>query len=72
MGDPMIFRPCLGQRARLHYRASMRQGTLELPAAPEGMTGTVVCCGRGPGAHNALVSTERGLIVVPKGNLVEV
>ena len=69
----MILYPRRNQRVRLHYRRSLAQATLELPAAPEGTTGTVVCCGRGPGAHNALILGDDGRrLVVPKGNLVEV
>ena len=59
----MIRAPRLGQRVRLHYAARMRPDW-------HGLTGTVVAVGRGPGPRNAAVATERGPVVVPRGNLV--
>lgn len=60
----MILYPRPSQRARLHYRASLRS------VAPEGAAGVILICGRGPGPRNCLLLADDGRkFVVPKGNL---
>jgi len=64
----MIWQPRIGQRVRLHYRASLRTTT------PHGQCGVVVrvASGRG-GPINVLVHLTSGkLVVVPRGQLLGV
>ena len=61
----MIWHPRIGQQVVIRYRKAWKA---LMPW--EGGEGVVVCVARGPGPINAMIETERGRVVVPRGNLV--
>lgn len=62
----MIHHPHIGQRVRLHYSKAWQR-----VVRIHGREAVVRVVPRGPGPRNVGVEIDGGMVVVPRGNLVE-